>query len=199
MSAAFAKRVGPTDRKKLIAGIHAQASALQLDDDTRRDMQQQLVGVASTKNMNVAQLSTVWHRLTVLANDAGLARPKRHTSRPGRDERQPAEPPTKEQLDKIAHLYEHLGMQGAAAIQLCRRITRSIEKREGFPWPQSRSQANKVIEGLKAMDARGWRARGTGIAEPSPCSLPAHDQTVLGQCAQSETGSALPAGEEGQT
>lgn len=163
MRAAFARRIGPTDRKKLIAGIHAQASALQLDDDTRRDMQQQLVGVASTKDMSMPQLSAIWQRLTGLANDAGLAKPKRRTSRPGRDERQPAEPPTTEQLDKIAHLYEHLGVHGAAAIQLCRRMTRSIEKREGFPWPQTREQANKVIEGLKAMEKRGWHARGASV------------------------------------
>lgn len=192
MRAAFAKRVGPTDRKKLIAGIHAQASALHLDDDTRRDMQQQLVGVESTKEMSVSQLSTIWHRLTVLAKDAGLARPRRK-SRPGRDERQPAEPPTTEQLDKIAHLYEHLGVHGTDAIALCRRMTRAVDKRDGFPWPQTREQANKVIEGLKAMEKRGWRARGAGITEPSPCSLPAHNQNVLGQCAQSETVSALPA------
>lgn len=198
MRVAFAKRVGPTDRKKLIAGIHAQASALHLDDDTRRDLQQQLVGVASTKDMTVPQLSSVWLRLSVLANDAGLARPKRRTSRPGRDERQPAEPPTKEQLEKIDHLYEHLGVRGADAIGLCRRITRSIDKRDGFPWPQTREQANKVIEGLKAMEKRGWHARGAGITEPSPCSLPAHDRNVLGQCAQSETVSALPAGEGGK-
>lgn len=199
LRAAFNRqRVGPTDRKKLIAGIHAQASALKLDDDTRRDMQQQLVGVSSTKEMTVPQLSTVWQRLTVLAKDAGLTRNKK--GRPGRDERQPAEPPTKEQLDKMAHLYEHLGVHGAAAMQLCRRITRSIEKRDGLPWPQTREQANKVIEGLKAMDARGWRARGSaGITDPPPCSLPAHDQHVLGQCAQSEAKSALPAKGELET
>ena len=47
LKAAFNRqRVGPTDRKKLIAGIHAQASALRLPDDVRKDMQQKLVGVA---------------------------------------------------------------------------------------------------------------------------------------------------------
>lgn len=156
MRAVFAKRVGPTDRKKLIAGIHAQASALQLDDDTRRAMQTQLVGIESTKNMNVAQLSTIWQRLTVLANDAGLSRPRKK-GRPGRDERQPAEPPTKEQLEKIEHLYADLNVRSRAAMQpLARRIT-------GHPWPQTRVEANKLIEGLKAMRARGWHARGASV------------------------------------
>lgn len=155
------QRVGPTDRKKLISGIHAQASALQLDDDTRRAMQTQLVGVESTKNMNVAQLSTVWQRLTVLAKDAGLTR-KRKKGRPGRDERQPAEPPTKEQLEKIEHLYADLNVRSSAnMMQLARRIT-------GHPWPQNRGEANKLIEGLKAMRARGWRARGSAELDGIP-------------------------------
>ncbi len=174
MRAAFAKRVGPTDRKKLIAGIHAQASALKLDDDTRREMQQQLVGVASTKEMTVPQLSMVWNRLTVLAKDAGLARPQKK-GRPGRDERQPAEPPTKEQLEKIEHLYADLDVRPSAdMMNLARRIT-------GHPWPQNREEANKLIEGLKAMRARGWRARGAGSTEPSPCSLPAEGEREEGK------------------
>ena len=44
--------------------------------------------------------------------------------------------------------------------QLCRRTTRSPECRDGHPFPQTRAEANKVIEALKAMEARGWQARG---------------------------------------
>lgn len=151
MRAAFKPRLGPTERKKLIAGIHAQAHILQLDDETRREMQQQIVGVGSTKDMSLGQLSTVWSRLTVLANDAGLARGKR--KRPGRDERQPDEPPTKEQLELIAQLCDALGvLPGHGMMALARRIT-------GHSWPQNRAEANKLIEGLKAMQACGWRAR----------------------------------------
>lgn len=155
LRAAFRSRLGPTERKKLIAGIHAQAHALQLDDDTRRDLQQQLVGVASTKDMSLGQLSTIWSRLTVLANDAGLARNagQARRKRPGKDERQPTEPPTPEQLEKIEHLYNDLGVRPSGDMMaLARRIT-------GHPWPQNRDEANKLIEGMKAMHARGWRAR----------------------------------------
>lgn len=153
-------RVGPSDRRKLIAGIHAQAHALRLDDDTRRELQQKLVGVASSKDMSLSQLTTVWNRLTVLAQDAGLAKPKRR--RPGRDERQPAEPPTKEQLEKIEHLYDDIGVRPSADMMaLCRRIT-------GHPWPQSRAEANQLTEGLKAMLARGWRARGSAVPPLGP-------------------------------
>ena len=158
LRSALRTRIGPTDRKKLIAGIHAQAHALQLDDETRREMQQQMVGVGSTKDMSLAQLSTVWSRLTVLATDAGLAKPKRRR----RDERQPAEPPTKEQLALIEQLYDALGVRPSADMMgLARRIT-------GHPWPQNRAEASKLIEGLKAMHTRGWRGRdaeGSVLAE----------------------------------
>ncbi len=158
MRQALANRIGPTDRRKLIAGIHAQAHALQLADDVRRDMQQKLVGIESTKDMSLAQLSTVWSRLTALAQDAGLARPKRR--RPGRDERQPAEPPTGEQIDKIEHLYEdlHVKHRPMVVIGICRRAT-------GHPWPQTREEANKLIEALKDMRRRGWQPKAVEDSE----------------------------------
>ena len=162
LKAAFNRqRIGPTERKKLIAGIHAQAHALQLDDDTRRDMQQKLVGIESTKDMNVPQLSTVWNRLTMLANDAGLGRGARGKRRPGKDERLPEDPPTKEQLDKIEHLYEdlHIKHRPMVVIELCRRVTKSEAAPQGHPWPQSRAEANKLVEALKAMVSRGWQPR----------------------------------------
>jgi hypothetical protein len=160
LSAAFKRdRVGPTDRKKLIAGIHAQATALQLPDDVRREMQQKLVGTESTRDMSTAQLSIVWNRLTTLARDAGLAKPKRR--RPGRDERLPMEPPTKEQLDKLSYLYEdlHIATRPMVVMALCRRVTKSEVAPDGHPWPQSREEANKLTEALKAMVARGWKPR----------------------------------------
>lgn len=170
LRAAFHQRTGPTDRKKLIAGIHAQAHALQLDDETRRDMQVKLVGLASTKDMSLGQLSTVWNRLTALAQDAGLARPKRR--RPGRDERQPTELPTGEQCALIESLYESIGIkQSAKAVtELCRRIT-------GHAWPQTRAEANKLIEGLKAMQARGWKAKDAGA--PSVAGSTSVDQAEV--------------------
>jgi hypothetical protein len=161
LNAAFRARLGPTDRRKLISGIHAQAHALQLDDETRREMQLKLVGVESSKDMSLGQLSTVWTRLTALAKDAGLAgrAGQARRKRPGRDERQPAEPPTIEQLEYIRGLYDDLGVSTLSSdmMALSRRIT-------GHAWPQNREEANKLIEGLKAMKARGWRARDAGRA-----------------------------------
>ena len=191
MRAAFHRqRVGPTDRKKLIAGIHAQASALQLPDDIRKDLQQKLVGVDSTKDMSVPQLTQVWQRLTTLATDAGLAKKR---MRPGKDERRPDELVTDEQKGKLNELFDALGIAavGQARMSFSRRTC-------GSTWPQTRAQANKVIEALKTMKGRGWHTRGAGIVDQSPCSLPAHDQAVLGQCAQVEADAPLPAGRKGR-
>lgn len=151
MRAAFNSRLGPTDRKKLIAGIHAQAKTLQLDHETRREMQRQLVGVESSKDMSLAQLSMVWSRLTALANDAGLGRGARGKRRPGRDERQPDELVTEEQLDAIALLFSEIEVHpGVVMMGLCRRAC-------GKSWCQTRSDGVKVIEMLKQMKARNWR------------------------------------------
>ena len=160
LRAAVRIRLGPTDRKKLIAGIHAQAKTLQLDHETRREMQRQLVGVESTKDMSLGQLSTVWHRLTQLAQDAGLStqhsRLSTRRKRPGRDERLPDEVVTQEQLDAIALLFSEIEVHpGVVMMGLCRRAC-------GKSWCQTRSDGVKVIEMLKQMKARNWRpTKGT--------------------------------------
>lgn len=167
LSAAFRTRIGPTDRTKLIAGIHAQAKALQLDNETRREMQQQLVGVESTKDMSPRQLSTIWSRLTQLAHDAGLSTQHSGLStrrkRPGRDERQPAELVTEEQKTKINELFDALGIAavGQARMNFSRRTC-------GSTWPQTREQANKIVEALKAMQARGWKATKHSAVSDQP-------------------------------
>ena len=88
-------------------------------------------------------------------------------------------------------------------LALCRRVTKSEQAPDGHPWPQTRAEANKLIEALKAMRQRGWRPNDVepsevgvvetgadeGIAPAPPCSLPAHDRNVLGQCAQAEAAS----------
>lgn len=157
----------PLGRGDAIKAIHALARDLKLDEDTRKEMQQKLTGVESCKDMNVTQLRTVAARLSLLANDAGLGRQGRFEAalkrekkakRPGRDERLPEEPPTKEQMEKIRDLAEHVGYVGVAYMQLCRRCTRRPDLRDGHAFPQTRAEANKVMEALKAMHARGYHA-----------------------------------------
>lgn len=171
---AFSDHVVPATKADLIKAIHAMGRDLKLDDDTRKSLQAQLTGCESCKDMTPAQLRTVYSRLRVLSHDAGLgrrgrfdaARKREAKRRPGRDERLPQEPPTKEQLDKIQHLCEHVGLHmGLPYQQLCRRTTKSPECRDGHPFPQTRAEANKVIEALKAMERRGWTPTRAGAAE----------------------------------
>ncbi len=134
------------NRQKLLATIHATAKQLNLTDDLRYDLQLSLTGVTSCKDMTLAQLKKVQTRLLAMANpsqDGG--RP----ARPGRDERRPMEPPTRQQLDLIHNLTDVIGLTLDQYRDVCLRIVK-------HSWPQTRAEANQVIEGLKAMEKRGW-------------------------------------------
>jgi hypothetical protein len=159
LSAPFRRQRGPTERKPLIAAIHAiahQLAASGLTDETRRDLQRELTGVESCRDMDVAQLTTVYRRMRVLADALpGASRvTRRALCRSGRDERLPDEIASIEQTRMIAHLFADLRITeiGAARMRFCRRVC-------GGSWPQTRAQANQVIEALKAMRARGWQPR----------------------------------------
>jgi len=145
----------PTDWKRLVQLVHVKAHELALDTDTRRALQAQLVGKASCRDMTVPELQTVYRRLRVLSEEAGLGT-RRHGRRAQRDERLPQEPITKEQLAKIEHLFDDLNIRSASMMmQLSRRAC-------GHGWAQSRHEGNQVIEMLKALRARGWRASRQG-------------------------------------
>ncbi|WP_447978104.1 phage protein GemA/Gp16 family protein [Candidatus Nitrospira bockiana] len=143
----------PTDRPGLIKAIHAAARELGVDTDTRKVMQQNLVGVESCKDMSLTQLRKVYGSLSVMQQ--GL--PRRKPTRRGRDERRPDEVASVEQGRMIQHLFDDLGIPevGTARMNLSRRTC-------GQSWPQTREEANKVIEALKAMRERGWKARNAG-------------------------------------
>jgi hypothetical protein len=73
---------------------------------------------------------------------------------------------TEEQTAKINELFDQLGMAsvGQARMNFSRRTC-------GSTWPQTREQANKIIEALKAMEKRGWRASGAeGSTPPAAAS-----------------------------
>jgi len=137
--------LAPPQRAKLLAAIHANAKQMGLDDPARYDLQLKLTGVTSCRDMDLPQLMRVDRELRRLAR----IMPKR---RPGRDERRPAEPPTREQLDLIANLAGVLGLALGQYRALCTRIVK-------HGWPQTRAEANQVIEAMKAMQQRGWRAK----------------------------------------
>ena len=146
----------PVSRNALLAAIHATAKDIGMSDDVRRDMQREQTGRESCKDMTMAELNKVYGALAVLASAMGKADRvyilKKRASRPGRDERQPDELITLEQKAKIWHLAEHVGLEkGLGLTRLCKRVVKQF-------FPQTREQANKVIEALKNMEQRGWRA-----------------------------------------
>lgn len=142
------------------AAIHILATSLGLAKDVRQDLQRNLTGYESCADMNLDQLRAVHHRLQSLSGILPHAKPYvlKKSSRPGRDERLPEAEITKEQQDKINHLFLDIETQAGKPFRptwrmsFCRRLT-------GSSWPQNRQQANRVIEALKQMRARHWTPR----------------------------------------
>lgn len=129
-----------TNRQKRL--LHAAARWLGLDEDTYREILRQEAGVETSLALDQKGLDRVLRRFEQLGfKPSGRAGRRRHVHFPG-------ELPTPDQLALIEHLYEDLGWWD-------RRRQIGFNRRAcGRPWPQTREEANKVIEGLKAMLAR---------------------------------------------
>lgn len=161
-------------RKWAMGKIHEVADRLKIDDASRRSWQRDLVGVESCKDMDVAQLKKVlWaltHKtkadkpartttgLTPIGSLVESATGKLYRLRSGRDERMPDEPITIEQQRMLEHLFLDIETLNPGRLErtwrseFCKRQCRRV-------WPQSRAQANKIIEALKSMRDRGWRPK----------------------------------------
>lgn len=157
-------------RKWAMGKIHEVAARLGMDDPTRYAFQVDLVGVQSCKDMDVRQLKQVLYALTHKSGSplraAATSKSKQYVlragaqpcARTGRDERQPDELATIEQTRMIDALFADIEVQnpgrlpGTWRTAFCKRQVRCV-------WPQTRAQANKIIEALKAMRARGWHPK----------------------------------------
>ncbi|MGH8136490.1 MAG: phage protein GemA/Gp16 family protein [Steroidobacteraceae bacterium] len=120
-----------------------------MTDADRYDLQLKLTGVTSCRDMDLAQLQRVDRELRRLLRVLDATPRQARGRRTQRDERRPAEPPTKEQMDLIAHLAQDVRLTLAGYRSLC---TRTLH----HSWPQTREEANKITECLKAMQKRGW-------------------------------------------
>lgn len=177
LRAAIRQREIPADRQGLIKAIHAMGRDLNLNDETRRELQWNLTGKESCKDMTLPQLKQVYQRVAVLHDTMPprLHPPKRR----GRDERQPEETLSVEQNRMICHLFDDLSISGVglARMNFCRRTC-------GSTWPQTRAQGNKMIEALKAMRDRGWKGRaadaatGSSLADRAPEDGPRSTRAV---------------------
>lgn len=131
--------------------IHVAKSQLGLTDDEYRDLLRSVAGVESARDLTVEQADKVMKRfkelgfvMTVKPETVSKIR-QPYLTAPDRD---PDALPTPAQSKKINELYEELGWaEGNRRIGFHQRV---IDK----PWPQTRAEANKVIEGLKSMVAR---------------------------------------------
>ncbi|MBE3574560.1 MAG: regulatory protein GemA [Firmicutes bacterium] len=130
--------------------LHIAKTRLGLDDDLYRAILEQEAGVRSSKDLGPEGLDRVLKRLAALGFEA---RPHEPTLRT-RSARRPGELPSAAQMKYIEHLYENLGWyESRRRVGFNRRVV-------GHPWPQTREEANKVTEALKAMIARGYSRPG---------------------------------------
>lgn len=130
-----------------LKAIHVFKRKHGLSDENYRAFLQSRCNVNSAKHLTRQQATSLLRYWNGQSD-----RPKQ---RSGRDERLPNELVTEEMSTKIQQLLVSLGFDEDTGKLEARGL---IKKQCGQPWPQTRAQANKVIEGLKAMDRHGWRA-----------------------------------------
>jgi len=137
-----------------LALVHVAKKDLGLDDEAYRDILHVEAGVTSARDLTPSGLERVLARF----REMGWPGPGRRTggwrrSRP-RALKEPFELPTPGQQGLIGHLWEDLGWPpGERRIAFARRVC------DGMAWPQTREQANRLIEALKAMVRRGYDER----------------------------------------
>lgn len=146
-------------RKWMLGKIHEVATLMKIDDASRRAWQLEFVGVESCKDMDNLQLKKVLNALTHHTKAGKPPRTdKQYVLRSGRDERMPDEPVTIEQKHMIDALFADIEVQNPGRLArdwrtgFCKRQIRCV-------WPQTRAQANKITEALKAMRDRHWHPK----------------------------------------
>jgi hypothetical protein len=176
-------------RRWLQGKIHDVAKRLGMPEQDRRDFMMDLVGENSCRDMTHPQLKKVLWALTHKTDRSPSHRPVtamtpigdvvrkttdyilkksavgsgggpagRAPSRSGRDERLPDEISTIEQTRMIEHLFADIETMNPG--RLARTWRTGFCKRQcGRVWPQTRAQANKIIEALKSMRDRHWHPK----------------------------------------
>jgi hypothetical protein len=133
--------------------IHLAKNHLGLSDDEYRDILRAATGAESSKDMDYHQYDKLLQRFKelgfkVTSKTNGRRQP--YLTAPGRD---PGALPTPAQQKKLNDLYDELGWaENERRIGFNRRMLKK-------PWPQTRAEANKITEALKAMIARMQKSR----------------------------------------
>ena len=138
------RKIGVTGGQ--LALIHVAKKELGLTEEDYRSLLELHGGVSSAKHLTLEGFERVMQRIEQLGFKSTTDR--QPTRAPRRD---PDGAPYPAQLKMIEHHFETLGFHEAERRQgFCRRV---IKK----PWPQTRAEANKVFEALKAMVARNYQ------------------------------------------
>jgi hypothetical protein len=134
--------------RRHLALIHLAKKHLCLDDDTYRDILRTVAGVGSAKDLDLAGFEKVMGRFTELGFES---------TRPGR----PADedPDTMDMISDRQQAYIRFLFHQVGIDELRRQVGFCERQLAGKRWPQSRDDARVVIESLKKMAARGYRAK----------------------------------------
>jgi hypothetical protein len=131
-----------------LALIHVAKKELGLQDEDYRSILELYGGFSSSKHLTLEGFERVMNHLERLGFKSTNAKPPANA--PDRD---PDGLPYPAQLKMIEHLFEQLCFtETARRGGFCRRV---IKK----PWPQTRAEANKIFEALKAMVARNYQRK----------------------------------------
>lgn len=131
------------------AVLHIAKSQLGLDDDTYRAILHEQGGVDSSRDLSDRGFDQVMSRFEELGFRNGARKRSRTVRRHG----SPDALITRDQQRLIDEMYQQLGFADVA------RRTGFNRHQCGKAFPQTRTEANKVIEGLKAM-IRRQQAKG---------------------------------------
>lgn len=130
-----------------IALVHVAKRELNLDEEDYRSMLRYNGGVESANKLTPEGFKWVMKAFERMGFRSTNYQPQ---FAPGRDA---AGLPYPAQLRRLDQLFLKLNFKEPERQQgFCRRV---IKK----PWPQTREEANKVFEGLKAMAARGYKRK----------------------------------------
>lgn len=134
------------------AVLHIAKSKLGLAREQYEAVLQEQAGVTSSSDLDKAGFLKVMTRFEELGFES--TSPKKKRSR----RYTPDEPITPAQQELIRDLYLQLGWHDLGRQSAFN--ARQVRK----PWPQTRRDANKVIEGLKAILKRQQQAKDHGVA-----------------------------------
>ena len=141
-----------------LALVHVAKRELALSDAEYRAILMEEGGVSSAALLTPAGVDAVMRRFAAL----GFTKLARSKKRPkavlGLG---PTDPPTEAQQELLRELWTKVGLEDPKRQQaMCRRQT-------GHPWPQTWREASTLIDTLRKMAARGWKA-----GAPSPSASP---------------------------